>query len=162
MSVAQQLRSAREAQSLTIQYVAEITKIRTDHLRALEDGNFNIFSAPVYIRGFVRTYARMLKLDSSQIGTALDDELGQTEKFKEPPPLVQESNTVLDHLMFLLSKFDWRKGLMGLGTLGVVLMLTLTGFALFHHRHSDPLAGLKPAMYQASSQGETLPLATRR
>ena len=54
-TVAEQLRQAREAQKLTIQELAEITKIRSDHIRALEEGNFNVFPAPVYIRGFVRT-----------------------------------------------------------------------------------------------------------
>ena len=34
-AVAEQLRQAREARNLTVQQVVEITKIRTDHLRAL-------------------------------------------------------------------------------------------------------------------------------
>ena len=34
-TVAEQLRTAREAQGLTVYQVAEITKIRTDHIRAL-------------------------------------------------------------------------------------------------------------------------------
>ena len=84
-TVAEQLHRAREAKQLSVEQVAEITKIRGDHLRALEEGNFNVFSAPVYIRGFVRTYATLLKLDLGQIMAALDDELGQTEKFREPP-----------------------------------------------------------------------------
>ena len=44
-SVSEQLRQARQAQNLTVEQVAEITKIRSDHLRALEEGNFEIFSA---------------------------------------------------------------------------------------------------------------------
>ena len=65
-TVAEQLRQAREAQKLTVQEAGEITKIRTDHLRALEDGNFDVFSAPVYIRGFVRSYAsvRVIPFDA--------------------------------------------------------------------------------------------------
>ncbi len=59
-TVAEQLRQAREARNLTEQQIVEITKIRTDHLRALEEGNFDVFSAPVYIRGFVRSYATLL------------------------------------------------------------------------------------------------------
>ena len=84
-TVAEQLRSAREAQKLTVYQVAEVTKIRTDHIRALEEGNFNVFSAPVYIKGFVRTYATLLKLDAPRLLTTLDEELGKTEKFREPP-----------------------------------------------------------------------------
>ena len=55
-TVAEQLRAAREAKKLSVQQVADATKIRTDHIRALEDGNFNVFSAPIYIRGSVKNY----------------------------------------------------------------------------------------------------------
>ena len=57
-TVADQHRQGREAKGLTIQQAADITKIRTDHLRALEAGEFATFSAPVYIRGFVLHPAR--------------------------------------------------------------------------------------------------------
>src|SRR5256885_16408736 len=60
-TVAEQLRQAREAQNLTVHQIAEITKIRTDHIRALEEGNYNVISAPVYIRGFIRSYATILQ-----------------------------------------------------------------------------------------------------
>ena len=89
-TVAEQLRQAREAKHLTVQQVAETIKIRSDHVRALEEGNFNVFSAPVYIRGFVRTYSTLLKLDVPRVMVALDGELGQTKKFAEPPPVVIE------------------------------------------------------------------------
>src|SRR5258706_16392226 len=111
-TVAEQLRKGREAQNLTVKQLAEITKIRSDHIRALEEGNFNVFSAPVYIRGFVRSYAPLLKLDVPQTMSALDAELGRTEKFSEPPPLTDEPRTVLDFVMLQLSKVDWRKGLL--------------------------------------------------
>ena len=85
-TVAEQLRSAREARGLTIYQVAEITKIKTDHVRALEEGNYEVFSAPVYIRGFVRTYANLVKLDVPVLMSELDTELGRTDRFNEAPP----------------------------------------------------------------------------
>ena len=48
----------------------------------------------------------MLKLDVPQFLTALDAELKGTEKFSEPPPLVEETKSPLDHVMFLLSKVN--------------------------------------------------------
>ena len=66
-SVAEQLRTAREAQNLTIQQIAQITNVRADHIRAIEEGNYDVFSAPVYIRGFVRTYCKILKLDGVEV-----------------------------------------------------------------------------------------------
>src|SRR5262245_20191277 len=159
-TVPEQLRQARQAQNLTVHQVAEITKIRTDHIRALEDGNFDIFSAPVYIRGFVRTYSTLLKLDVPQIMAALDAELGQHKKFRKPPPLSDQQRGALDFLMLQLSKLDWRKGLVGLGALAVILVLGVVFLVWRHHRTADPLAGLKPGVYHSTQtvSGETLPL----
>ena len=163
-TVAEQLRQAREARNLTVQQVAEITKIRTDHLRALEEGNYDVFCAPVYIRGFVRSYSTLLKLDVPQIMAALDAELGQTKRFAEPPPLSSHSGGLLDVLMLYLSKVDWRKCLIGLGVL-VLLIGLISGLLLFrHHRKASPLTGMKPGLYHPVSKapGETLPLRPKR
>ena len=144
-TVAEQLRSAREARKLTVYQIAETTKIRTD-----------------YIRGSVKNYATVLKLDVPAIMTALSVELGQTEKFKEPPPFTEESNTVIDRLMFLLARLNWKIGLVGGAALGIVLIVALVGFAWRHHKHSNSLAGLPPAVYQPASSSETLPLPSHR
>ena len=76
-TVSEQLREAREKLSLSINDVADATKIRTDHIRALEEGNYKAFAAPVYIRGFVRAYGAMLKLEATQLMADLDAELNR-------------------------------------------------------------------------------------
>jgi cytoskeletal protein RodZ len=159
-TVAEQLHQAREAKHLTVEQVAEITKIRADHLRALEQGNFDMFSAPVYIKGFVRTYSTLLKLDVPQMMSALDGELGQTKKFAEPPPLSSHPKGLLDYMMLQLSKVDWRQSLIGL-LAGLVVVGGVFGYVSWrHYRTADPLKGLKPGLYQPpkNSAGETLPL----
>lgn len=159
-TIAEQLRTAREAQKLTVYQVAEVTKIRTDHIRALEEGNFDVFPAPVYIRGFVRSYAAMLKLDMPQVMATLEGELSRTEKFSEPPPLSNQPRGVLDFLMLQLSRVDWPKAVLVLGAIGLVAVI-VGGYAAWqHYRKADPLAGLPPAVYQPAGKtsGETLPL----
>lgn len=159
-TVAEQLRQAREARNLTVQQAAEVTKMRTDHLRALEEGNFEVFSAPVYIRGFVRTYATLLKLDVPQLMAALAAELGASKKFSEPPPLAQHPRGVVDFLMLQLSRVDWRQGAAGLGAV-IVLVACFWGLSAWRHsKAADPLRGLKPGVYQSTQNvsGETLPL----
>ena len=159
-TVAEQLRVAREARKLTIAQVAEVTKIRTDYIRALEEGNFNVFSATIYIRGSVKNYAMLVKLDVPQIMAVLTDELGRTEKFSEPPPLTEVPNTPLDRLMFLLSKLNWKFGVAGAAVLGIALVFFFASLAWRHHKPADSLAGLQPAVYQSANSGQTLPLAS--
>lgn len=158
-TVSEQLRRAREQQKLDIYQVAEITKIKTDHVRALESGNFEIFSAPVYIRGFVRTYGSMLKLDVPQLLAELESELGRTERFREPPPLTNSPRGPLDFLMLQLSRLNWR---IAFAVIAVVLFV-LIAILVIRNRTSnrtDPLKNLEPGVYrpQPGHGGETLPL----
>ena len=163
-TVSEQLRQAREAQNLTVNQVAEITKIRTDHLRALEDGNFDVFSAPVYIRGFVRGYATLLKLDVPRIMSALEAELKGTEKFSEPPPLTDSPRGSLDFVMLQLSRLNKNNVRFAIGAATGIVVIGAIIFVVRHTKTSDPLADLKPGVYQPaqSNSGETLPLPAPR
>ena len=160
-TVAEQLCAARKAKKLTIEQIADITKIRTDHVRALEEGNFAAFSAPIYIRGSVKNYAAMLKLDVPQILAALDAELKGTVKFSEPPPLTEQKKTIVDYLALLVAKLNWKIGFAGVAILGAVLLVAVILFATRNHHKANPLANLPPAVYQPSSAGDTLPLPQR-
>ena len=157
-TVAEQLRVAREAKKLTIEQLAETTKIRTDHLRALEEGNFNVFSAPIYIRGTVRIYANALKLDTPAVVANLDMELGRTERFSVPPPLTDQKKTILDTITLVLAKFNWKKGSIVLGILLVILIVGKLLLTHAHHQPSEPAKKLPPAVYKSATSGDTLPL----
>lgn len=157
-TVAEQLRAAREAQKLTVQQVADATKIRTDHIHALERGDFSMFSAPIYIRGSVKNYATRLKLDVPQIMAALDAELGRTEKFSEPPPLGDVTKTPLDHAMFWLAKLNVKAALVGAALLGFLLVIVLVHAVLKHSHKGDSSVKIPPARYEPANSGDTLPL----
>jgi cytoskeletal protein RodZ len=157
-TVAEQLRAAREAKNLTVEQVADFTKIRTDHVRALEEGQFGAFSATIYIRGSVKNYATLLKLDVPQLLAALDAELKGTARFSEPPPLVASQKGVVDHLTLLLAKVNWKVGLAAVAAVLLVGIVLGSVWVWHHHRPSDPLANLPPAVYQPANTGDTLPL----
>jgi len=161
-TVGEQLRGAREARSLTVEQVAEILKIRTDHVRALEDGNYDVFSAPVYIKGFVRTYSTLLKLEVPATMAALEAELGQTRRFAEAPALTGEPKGLVDFAMLQLSKVDWRKGVWVAGTLAVLIIVIVSYLTWKHYHSRDPLRNVKPGIYQPAqtNRGPTLPLPT--
>jgi cytoskeletal protein RodZ len=158
-TVGEQLRSAREARKLDIGQVAEVTKIRTDHLRALEEGNYDTFTATVYVRGFVRTYATLLKLDVPKVLADLDQELNHMEKFRSTTAHTKSSPGPLDWLMLLFSRLNWRM----LGVAAVLLALVILSLATFRSRNKskpDPFINLGPGLYRPPQGGELLPLPT--
>jgi len=162
--VAEQLRQAREAKNLTVHQVAEATKIRTDHIRALDEGNYDVFSAPVYIRGFVRTYGGFLKLDVPKLIEELNKELSSSEKHQERFPSPNRTRTVLDVFMYLLSKVNWKVVIPVLG-IAVVLVISIYAYrAWATAKARDPLADLGPGLYQSTQQvsGDVLPLPQPR
>ncbi len=63
MSLGERFRAAREQRGLTVSEVSEHLRIRSVYLAAIEDENWSAIGAPVYTRGFLRTYARYLGLD---------------------------------------------------------------------------------------------------
>src|SRR5512146_3466365 len=62
-SIGESFKQVRETKGLTIEEVASKTRIRTDFVKALEDGNFAKLPDQVFARGFDRSYARSLGLD---------------------------------------------------------------------------------------------------
>src|SRR4051812_2871416 len=115
-SVGEQLRQAREKQGLSITEVAERTKLRSDHVRALEEGNYDVFAAPVYVRGFVRSYAGLLHLHVPTVVTELEAELGNSLRLQESTHLSKPPPGFLDLLMLQLSKVKWGITLVLAGT----------------------------------------------
>lgn len=62
-----ELREIREWRGLTIEEVSARTKISTSNIRFLETSNFAFLPAPVYVKGFLRTYAKLLQIDAEKL-----------------------------------------------------------------------------------------------
>ena len=61
------LSRARRARAITLEDVERDTHVSRRYLQALENEDFSIFPAPVYARGFLRTYARYLGLNPDEL-----------------------------------------------------------------------------------------------
>ena len=59
----EEFRAAREARGLSLSDVAEQIHIRSIYLQAIENEDWAAIGPAVYVRGFIRTYARFLGLD---------------------------------------------------------------------------------------------------
>jgi cytoskeleton protein RodZ len=82
------LRRRREQRGLTIDDLSRTTKISRGTLMALETGDVLHLPAPIYTRGFVKTYAREVGLDPERTA---DDYLASIEPLRAHHPLVDEN-----------------------------------------------------------------------
>jgi cytoskeleton protein RodZ len=79
-AIGDQLAEARVGRGLSIEQAAQDTRISQRFLEALEAEDFGALPAPVYVRGFLRSYANYLKLDPQP----LLDELAYREQGGPP------------------------------------------------------------------------------
>jgi cytoskeleton protein RodZ len=57
------LRDAREAQKLSVEEVALRLRLSEKQINALEADDFSIFGSAIFVRGFIKSYARFLTID---------------------------------------------------------------------------------------------------
>src|SRR5262245_26275578 len=67
MNVGETLKRARLKKQLTIEQLAQQTKINRHALEALEENDLDRLPADVYVRGFIRTYAREVDVDPEEV-----------------------------------------------------------------------------------------------
>ena len=61
------MRQVREAMGIELREISERTKIGTSYLGAIEEEAFDRLPAPVYVRGFLVEYAKMLGIDAGRV-----------------------------------------------------------------------------------------------
>lgn len=66
-TIGERLEEARKRKGISVREAAETTKIRGDYLQKFEANSFDLNLPPLYIRGFLRSYARHLELDPERI-----------------------------------------------------------------------------------------------
>lgn len=86
MSVGGRLRQAREAAGLSVGDVAGSLKFSPRQIEALEGGDFAALHGATLIRGFVRSYARLLKLDTDGMLAQLEQSVPRTAIEIKPMP----------------------------------------------------------------------------
>lgn len=73
--VGSRLRRAREAKGISLEALAEKTRIAARHLELIEQDRFSDLPARTYAFGFSRSYARALGLDETEIISSLKAEM---------------------------------------------------------------------------------------
>lgn len=78
------LKKTREAKGITLDEVAEVTKIRSKYLEAIEKEDFQTLPGEVYVRGFVTAYLKYLGIkDQPEVTEIMKTKIVQPQ---EPAP----------------------------------------------------------------------------
>ncbi len=64
------LRRIREARGMSLRHIAAVTKIGVRYLEYVEEDRFALLPAPVYLRGFLLEYARLVGVDPKRAADA--------------------------------------------------------------------------------------------
>ena len=97
-TVGEQLRSARLAKNLTIEEIAEKTKIRGHFIHCLEDQDLDKLPSKFAAQSFLRQYAFLLELDAEQL---LRDASPTLPGLDEPPEPVEKSGQHTSSMFFV-------------------------------------------------------------
>jgi cytoskeleton protein RodZ len=90
--VGRALAQAREAQGLALASVAQLLKFAPRQLEALEQERFEALPGATFVRGMVKSYARLLKLEAEPLLAQLSGRVGTPDanrlavRFSEPVP----------------------------------------------------------------------------
>ena len=144
------LSQARQAQNLTTAEVARRLKLSVWQVEALESGQYQQLPGPVFVRGFIRNYARLLKLDPEELVQSITGLLPEA-------PLHLESSEARDIPFPAAETRRWPRYAVAAGV--VVAMLAVYEFYFSEERASVETPPAAPAR-KARETAAKLPAAS--
>ncbi|MFC1891003.1 helix-turn-helix domain-containing protein [Thermodesulfobacteriota bacterium] len=85
------LKGAREKKGLSREHAASIIRLRLHFIEALEEEDWKALPAPVFIKGFIRSYAQFLGINQSNAVALYEETTAHVEE--SPKPLVEVEKT---------------------------------------------------------------------
>ena len=80
------LAAAREEANLTVADVARHLKLSPQQVEALEEGAYDRLPGRVFVRGFLRNYAKLLNVDPQPLLRRIEHEMPKAKVVEEAPP----------------------------------------------------------------------------
>lgn len=110
----ERLQAARIQKGLSVDDVASRMHLSNSILAAIEENNFEEITAPIFVKGYLRAYARIVSLDEDEMILQYSDYYSE-----EDPPISSTSNTIPE-LSVTDARIKWTTYLVIL-VLGVLL-----------------------------------------
>lgn len=139
-SAGARLRQTREHACLNLAVVAKTLNVNTAVLEALENDDFEYFSAPVFARGHLKKYATYLSLPVEELLSAYDEISNTPAQPTLIPPMKLPTPSHFDGLL------KWGLGILLMGVLvtGVVFFFVHGPMKWFDTEHPSAPAEKSP------------------
>ncbi len=118
------LKKRREELGKDLKEIAHTLKIRYDYLKAIEDGAFEKLPEEVYVKGYIRDYAKFLKIDPEIIIKAYIEKTSPAAIEKSLPPSVDAAPTKKLKIKYFL--------------VAIILLVAAVAYVLFHSAPEKP------------------------
>ena len=86
-SIGEKIEEARKRKGISLREAAEATKIRSDFLTHIEKNEFDYDLPSIYKIGFIKNYAKYLKLNPDKIVSQYQDQILAHSKNSKKPVL---------------------------------------------------------------------------
>ncbi|HLV76314.1 MAG TPA: RodZ domain-containing protein [Marinobacter sp.] len=150
VSAGQQLRQAREKAGLSVAVVAEQQHLRPSIIQAIESGDYGKVDTELFLKGYVRAYARQVGLDADALIRQLDVEL--------EPRRQEREQALQSHPLVDIERKKRRKRRIAKIILNLVALVIVVGLIViyFNRDESSTPVPESPAGQGQTSQGDTL------
>ena len=150
LSLGSLLRETRRRRAVTLLDVSQATRINPAYLEALEAENWEVLPAPVYVRGFARSYGRFLGLDADLVRGLVPQDLPRPPEL-EPAAGLRRSRT--DHMQVSLPPLRPRPFALAAGAVVLGALAVFGLFRLLPDAASDPRDAASVATSPAGVEG---------
>ena len=153
-TIGELLKSSREAQNLSLKEVSQKTKININILRHLEANRISELPNKTYVRGFVKTYAKLVGIADQDAISSLDftyGDLSGSEKLFAPKiqeedeekAKKEETKDIQNNIKSIVSSMIDKRVLYGIATIVLIVLIGKAVGSFFNQLSNEQVKMVK-------------------
>ncbi len=153
-TIGELLKSSREAQNLSLKEVSQKTKININILRHLEANRISELPYKTYVRGFVKTYAKLVGIADQDAISSLDftyGDLSGSEKLFAPKiqeedeekAKKEETKDIQNNIKSIVSSMIDKRVLYGIATIVLIVLIGKAVGSFFNQLSNEQVKMVK-------------------